>query len=83
MMLGYFTDKRPLRKHSQKSLRIQEFETLEGFKMYYAIDASVPSLQGESTDSLAVVYSNTLAHTLYMYVSMSSLHTGSVDSLML
>ena len=47
-------DKRPLQKHSKlsKKPRIQAFESLEAFKMYYAIGASVSSLHRESTDSL-------------------------------
>ena len=36
----------------QKSLRIKVFESLEGFKMYYVIGASVSFLHRESTDSL-------------------------------
>ena len=35
-----------------KGLRVQAFESLEAFKMYYAIGASVSSLHRESTDSL-------------------------------
>ena len=35
-----------------KGLRIQAFESLEAFKMYYAIGASVSYLHRESTDSL-------------------------------
>ena len=35
-----------------KSLRIQAFESLEAFKMYYVIGASVSSLHRESTVSL-------------------------------
>ena len=34
-----------------KGLRIQAFESLEAFRMYYAIGASVSSLHRESTDS--------------------------------
>ena len=46
--LGYFMDKLPLQKHS-KCLRIQAFESLESFKMwYYAIGESVSSLHRES-----------------------------------
>ena len=43
---GYVMDKRPLQKHSKlpKSPRIQVFESLEAFKMYYAIGTSVSSL---------------------------------------
>ena len=50
----YFMDKRPLQKHSKrsKSLKIQAFERLEAFKMYYAIGASESSQHRESTDSL-------------------------------
>ena len=39
-----------------KSLRIQVFESLEAFKMYYAIGVSVSSLHRESTDSLIYLY---------------------------
>ena len=38
-----------------KSLRIQAFKTLESFKMYYAIGASISSLHRESTDSLIII----------------------------
>ena len=41
-----------------KSLRIQAFESLEAFKMYYAIGASVLSLHGESSDSDIYIYVN-------------------------
>ena len=37
--------------HYPKSLRIQAFESLEAFRMYYAIGVSVSSLHRESTDS--------------------------------
>ena len=37
-----------------KILRIQAFESLDAFKMYYAIGASVSSLHRVSTDSLIV-----------------------------
>ena len=42
----------------QKSLRIQAFESLDGFKMYYMIlmiGTSVSSLHRESSDSLILV----------------------------
>ena len=60
-MLGYFMDKRPVQKHS----RIQAFERLEAFKVYYAISVSMSSLHRESTDSL----------TLYLYTSPTSNRT--------
>ena len=46
-------DKKTTPEHSKlsKSLRIQAFESLDGFKMYYAIGTSVSSLHRESTDS--------------------------------
>ena len=51
-MLGCFMDKRSLQKHSKLS---KAFERLEGFRMYYAIGASVSSLHRESTDSLICI----------------------------
>ena len=46
-------DKRPLQNTvSSKSLRIQAFEGLDAFKIYYAIGAAVSSLHRESTDSV-------------------------------
>ena len=38
-----------------KSLRIQAFESLDGYKMYYATGASVSSLHRASTDSLILL----------------------------
>ena len=47
-----------IKDHSRNTvsyqLKIQAFESLEGFKMYYVIGASVSSLHSGSTDSLIV-----------------------------
>ena len=44
---------------SSRSLSIQVFESVEAFKMYYAIGASMSSLHRESTDSVNNYYKHT------------------------
>ena len=64
-VLGYFMDKRHSKNSVsyQKRLRIQAFETLEAFKMYYTIGMSyVSSLL---SDSLINYYYSCTSHVCY------------------
>ena len=77
-------DKRPLQKHSE-SLRIQAFESLEGFKMYYAIGTSVSSLHRESTDSLIGMtmvsphYNCTFGKSLFQFQYVANLISSKLN----